>query len=100
MSLLIYGIIILMTGIMAMYLYNTSKKLNKKICWYEWLILSLGVISVLFSVEILFDSIAEREPQAAFMGFTMFVLIGFLLLVLFGRMFSKKISSSKKHSVE
>lgn len=95
MFLLIYGIIMLVTGIMIIYLYNRSKTMKKKISWYEWLVVFSGIFSVLFSVKVLFDSIAEREIQAAFMGFTMFVMLGFLLVVLFWRMVSKKLSFSE-----
>lgn len=98
MKLLIFGLLIFVTGLMVMYLQNTSKKVSKKITWYEWLILFLGVFSILFSLEVLFDSIAERVLQAAFIGFAMFVVVGFILLVLFWRMFSKKLSSKASSS--
>lgn len=58
------------------------EKLEVNFPWYSWVLFALGMLSLMFSFDVLFGSIAEHEIKAAWLGFGIFALVGFVMLIL------------------
>ncbi len=68
----------LMGGGAAM-IWNTLKKLNIKLVWYEWILLILSFITFMFMGQTFIASFQEYEPRAAW--FTL-VFMGIPILIM------------------
>jgi hypothetical protein len=71
---LILGIL---TGVTAaiLFLKGTTQ------AWYVWVFFVLGAASIILSFDVLSGSIKEHENRAAILGFLLFSIPGFILVV-------------------
>lgn len=60
--------------------------LSKRLSWYHWVLVALGVVMVAFAFEVLLGSLAEYESRAALLGFAIFFSVGAGLLLLVWKM--------------
>ncbi len=63
----------------AVMIWNTLKKLNIKLVWYEWILLILSFITFMFMGQTFIASFQEYEPRAAW--FTL-VFMGMPILIM------------------
>jgi len=66
----------LFAGIIGSVFYFKSEAQS----WYSWSMLSLGIILLFFSIDVLIGSLKEHENRAAILGLLMFGLPGVLML--------------------
>jgi hypothetical protein len=66
---LILGVII---GVGGWWLVSWSRQKSMRVTWYEWVLAVLAVIFALLAIQNYFASIAELEPQAAWILLALF----------------------------
>jgi len=70
--------IILVAALTALIFYILNKKISVR--WWEWVLLTLGVLLFVFGLQNLFGGLAEGEPQAAWLLFATFGILGLILI--------------------
>lgn len=66
---LILGVIL---GVGGWWLVSWTRKRNLRVTWYEWLLAVIAVLFALLAIQNYFASVAELEPQAAWILLALF----------------------------
>ncbi|WP_051534043.1 hypothetical protein [Desulfitibacter alkalitolerans] len=67
-------------GIGGVRLFSWTKEKQYKMKWYEIVLIALGVLLIVFNIEVYVGSIAELERQAATMSLVFMGLPGLILI--------------------
>lgn len=73
---LILGIVV---GLVAGLLIGYTRNHSLSVPWYSWLLMAVGVVLILLTVDTFVNSFAEWEPKAAWLSLLFFGLPGIIV---------------------
>ena len=80
----------------AVMIWNTLKKLNIKLVWYEWILLILSFVTFMFMGQTFIASFQEYEPRAAWFTLVFMGIPILIMAVILYRSVNKRFQSKKE----